>query len=158
MTECPFRAVARLKREEWVLEVEKPEHNHEAIGITGYPAHRKAAMTEAVSNFIANETRIHVRPGQILNALRLDDPEIPLAIKAVYNEKGKQRIQRLNWKKPVQVLMTELSRKEDWYSAHAEDEVHRISHLFFVNMESLRLLALNPEVLIMNCTYKTNRF
>ena len=158
MTECPFRAVARLKAEEWLLEVGKPKHNHEAIGITGHPVHGKEALTETVSKFIANETQIHVRPGQILNALRLDDPDIPLAIKDVYNEKGKQRLERLNWKKPIQALMAELSRQEDWYSAHAEDGVHRLSHLFFANMESLRLLFLNPEVLNMDCTYKTNRF
>ncbi|KAA6413218.1 MAG: hypothetical protein FRX48_02962 [Lasallia pustulata] len=143
--------------QEWLLEVEKLEHNHEAIDITGHPVHRKEALTETVSKFIANETRIHVRPGQIPNALRLDDLDIPLAIKEVYNEKGKQRLERLNWKKPIQALMAELSRQEDWYSAHAEDGVHRLSHLFFANMESLRLLFLNPEVLIMDCTYKTNR-
>ena len=39
-----------------------------------------------------------------------------------------------------------------------EDGVHRLSHLFFSHTESLQLLALNPEVLIMDCTYKTNRF
>ena len=158
MTGCEFKAVARSRDEGWILEVEKPGHNHEAISLTGHPVHRKEAMTDAVSDFIDKETRIHVRPGQILNALQLNNPGIPLAIKDVYNEKGKQHRQRLNFKKPIQVLMTELDKKEDWYSAHAEDGVHQLSHLFFANMEFLRLLSLNPEVLIMDCTYKTNRF
>ena len=39
-----------------------------------------------------------------------------------------------------------------------EDNIHRLSHLFFSHTESLQLLALNPEVLIIDCTYKTNRF
>ena len=41
---------------------------------------------------------------------------------------------------------------------YLEDNTHRLSHLFFSHTESLRLLALNHEVLILDCTYKTNRF
>ena len=41
---------------------------------------------------------------------------------------------------------------------HAEDGINRLTHLFFAHEESLKLLALFPEVIIMDCTYKMNRF
>ena len=41
---------------------------------------------------------------------------------------------------------------------HAEDEINRLTHLFFAYEESLKLLALFPEIIIMDCTYKINRF
>ena len=158
MVGCPFEAVARRKGGEWTLDVKKPEHNHEASSIMSHPTLRKAALTPAVSDFIDTETRIHVRPGQILSALMVNNPELPLDIEDIYNEKARLRRQRLNFRTPILALMEELSRHEDWHTEFLEDGVHRLSHLFFSHTESLQLLALNPEVLIMDCTYKTNRF
>lgn len=60
--------MARSRAEGWILEIEKSEHSHEVIEVMGPLTHRQEALTETVSNFIAIETRIHVRPGQILNA------------------------------------------------------------------------------------------
>ena len=88
----------------------------------------------------------------------VNNPELPLDIEDIYNEKARLRRQRLNFRTPILALMEELSRHEDWHTEFLEDGVHRLSHLFFSHTESLQLLALNPEVLIMDCTYKTNRF
>ena len=54
--------------------------------------------------------------------------------------------------------MEELSRQEYWSMEYLEGNTHRLSHLFFSHTESLRLLTLKHEVLILDCTYKTNRF
>ena len=88
MVGCPFEAVARQKGGEWFLDVKKPEHNHEASSIMSHPTLRKEALTPAVSDFINTETQIHVRPGQILSALMLNNPKLPLDIKDIYNKKA----------------------------------------------------------------------
>ena len=54
--------------------------------------------------------------------------------------------------------MKELLRHEDWHIEFLKDRVYQLSHLFFSYIKSLQLLALNPEVLIMDCIYKTNHF
>ena len=160
MTECPFKVVARRRAASgmWEVDVEVAEHNHGAIGVMGHPAYRKKALTKDISDFIGTETRIHVRPGQILSAIQLENPDIPLDIEDIYNEKASIRRRNLQYGTPIQALMRELSRLEDWTMRHAEDGINRLTHLFFAHEESLKLLALFPEVIIMDCTYKTNRF
>ena len=56
MVNCPFEAVARLRGGEWILDVKKPEHNHEASSIMSHPTLRKNALTPAVSDYIETET------------------------------------------------------------------------------------------------------
>ena len=158
MTDCPFEAVARLQEGVWILDVKKPARNHGAISAMGHPIHRKEAVTAAVSSYIENETRIHVRPGQILSSLRLDNPDLRLDIEDIYNGKAVLRRRKLNYKSPIRALMEELSRQEDWSMEFLEDDIHRLTHLFSSHTESLQLLALNSEVLIMDYIYKTNRF
>lgn len=52
--------------------------------------------------------------------------------------------------------MVELCKHEDWYMACTKDEQGRINRLWFAKTSAQKILKLNYEVLLMDCTYKTN--
>jgi hypothetical protein len=75
----------------------------------------------------------------------------------IYNLKTKLRREFLELLSSIQALIRELNQ-ENWTYAMQKNHENHITHLFFVKMSSEILLKINYEVLIMNCTYKTNRY
>jgi hypothetical protein len=75
----------------------------------------------------------------------------------IYNLKTKFRRESLRFFISIQALIREL-KQEDWTYAIQKDQETRIIHFFFVKNISKILLKNNYEILVMNCTYKTNRY
>ena len=48
--------------------------------------------------------------------------------------------------------------KSKYYFAHKEDNRNYLKYLFFAYLESLKYFQKNPNVLLLNYTYKTNKF
>ena len=48
--------------------------------------------------------------------------------------------------------------KLKYYFAHKEDNSNYLKYLFFAYLESFKYLQKNPNILLLNCTYKTNKF
>ena len=60
---------------------------------------------------------------------------------------------------PVQALVQQLHRREDWFVRLVKNTVtEQIELLFFCRKSSQLILELNWEVLILDATYKTNRY
>lgn len=160
--DCPFSAVAKLNTADdcWYLtDVRNPDHNHVATLAGAHPALRKLAMTVDVRKEIAQQVRVGVSSNQILTTLRLDtDQENPLFKRSdIYNVKSHIRSLALGTYTPVQALLEHLQR-DDWFFKHEEDESHRVTKLFFSRASSQTILKINSEVLLMDCTYKVNRY
>lgn len=58
----------------------------------------------------------------------------------------------------MQALLFELQESEQFRYFYAVDEQMQVTQLFWIHRESFYLLRLNYEVLIMDCTFKTNKF
>ena len=54
--------------------------------------------------------------------------------------------------------MVELGQRNSWFMRHKLDGQNRIARLFFAKTSSQKVLRLNYEVLLMDCTYKTNLY
>jgi hypothetical protein len=54
--------------------------------------------------------------------------------------------------------MTTLEARDDWTYTYRSDATGRVLGLFLAHEQSLDLLQGSPEVLLMDCTYKTNKF
>ena len=76
----------------------------------------------------------------------------------IYNIKAEIRQDGLKGNILIQTLMQELSESDIYNSIYLLRPTHKIIGLFFCYKESQELLKRNPEMLIMDCTYKTNRF
>ena len=75
----------------------------------------------------------------------------------IYNMQAKLRRDRLGAYSPMQTLMHQFDR-DDWFYAFQQNKTARITHLFFFKGISQNVLKTNHEILIMNCTYKINRY
>ena len=45
-----------------------------------------------------------------------------------------------------------------YYFAHEEDDHDHVKYLFFAHPESLKYFQKNPDIFLLDCTYKTNKF
>lgn len=49
--------------------------------------------------------------------------------------------------------------RDNWFTKMLlENETKRVKRLFFVNKHIKKVLCKNSEILVMDCTYKTNRY
>jgi hypothetical protein len=101
---------------------------------------------------------VGTKPSQILSRICIDQPEASLKPQDIYNARAVFRKARLGGLSPVQALVQSLYESPDWEYAMEKDLFDRVTHLFFAHRESLELLKLYPEVLVMDNIYKTNRF
>lgn len=118
-------------------------------------------MTQEVQDNIVNQTRSGALPKQIITSLRLNtDEENPtLKPRDVYNVKFKARSEALGSLTPVQALMQQLHRREDWFVRVVKNTItQQVELLFFCRKSSQLILKLNHEVLILDATYKTNKY
>jgi hypothetical protein len=47
---------------------------------------------------------------------------------------------------------------DDFVREYQVDAIGHVTHLFFASQQSLHLFELYPEVLLLDCTYQTNRY
>ncbi len=75
----------------------------------------------------------------------------------VYNARHRLRIESLAGQTPIQALFSQLSANDfEW--EYLTSEAGNVTHLFFAPMSSIDLVEFYPEVVLLDCTYKTNRF
>ncbi len=66
-------------------------------------------------------------------------------------------LQQLDGRTPIQSLLANFA-SDDFVSEHMLDADNRVTHLFFASRQSLDLYHRYPEVLLLDCTYKTNKY
>ncbi len=101
-----------------------------------------------------------MRPKQIeahLQQTRATAAELPLLTRDLYNVRYQISRELLNGLTPIQALLSQLAA-DDFVWEYQLDSDRRVTHLFFAYRRSLRLYSLYPEVLLLDCTYKTNRY
>ena len=57
----------------------------------------------------------------------------------------------------MEALLDDLSTA-DWVFAVKKDSNNRVQNLFFAHQKQVELLLANPDVLLMDCTYRTNKY
>lgn len=169
-TNCPFSVhLVRQKRDGnvvWKRHVMLPDHNHEAsIAPIAHTSYRK--RTDEALKLIETMTLSGSKARDVLTACRQHGHTV--SARDIYNERYNVWSRKLNGMTPIQALLHELEHhglQEDgtideaksyayWYTT---DEQSRLQNLFFAHPTAMKLLKLNPDVLLLDTTYKTNRF
>ena len=103
-----------------------------------------------------------IAPSKILiNLLKKD---ITIGLKDIYNERQANKKQLLSGLSSIQALLKALReyRGDDlelkYYFTYEEDDRNHVKYLFFAYLESLKYFQKNPNILLLDCTYKTNKF
>jgi len=161
MTDCPFALTITRTAIGWQVEVQDPTHNHGAFAHPAALPHYRQ-RTEETKKTIADISASSIAPSKILTSLLKKD--ITISLRDIYNERQLNKKQLLDGLTPVQALLKALNEhggddlESKYYFAHKEDDSNHLKYLFFAHSESLKYLQKNPDVLLLDCTYKTNKF
>ena len=96
-------------------------------------------------------------PKQIMTALYQQNPSTYVAATDIRNVRKLQRAKYLGSRSPVEALLDDLSTAE-WVFDVKKDSDNRIQYLFFAHQKQVEYLRVNPDVILMDCTYRTNKY
>ncbi len=119
-------------------------------------------MTFEMKSDISRQLTMQTALFKILFTLRLDvvfDDSSLFKSRDIYNLKAKLRREDLESLTLIQALMRELNNQnDDWISSFQKNARDQITHLFFIKESCQFILKINHEVLVLDCTYKINRY
>ncbi len=133
-------------------------HNHGSTRPDVHPSLRQ--LSDSQHEVVVSLTDAGVKPRQIeahLQQSRTTDDEVPLVICDVYNIRHRHLRESLNGRMPIEALLSQLTA-EDFVLDYELDTDRHVTHLFFASRRCLYLFSLYPEVLLLDCTYQTNRY
>ena len=144
----------------WKLSVVNPEHNgHIASSYTAvHPSLRRRAIEKLNWKEIDNLLRAGASPSTILSSIQQKyDGKLPIIPRDLYNRTAKLLKAKLKARTPIQALLTDL-REAGMEPRYQLDDKGHVTHLFFIHPRSLEIWKTHYDVLLLDCTYKTNKF
>ncbi|KAG5567257.1 hypothetical protein RHGRI_002722 [Rhododendron griersonianum] len=154
--ECPFLLKGVKGNDGWTVSVHNGTHNHPpAVYLEGhsYPGRLSAKQTAMLVDLSVSM----VKPKQILSQLKGNDPSNVMTIKHVYNARHKYRVIEKAGRTQMQHLMAQLQHFSyvNWDRSNKDGNV---TELFWAPPCAGEMLRAFLRVLMMDCTYKTNRY
>ncbi|THC88216.1 hypothetical protein EYZ11_012337, partial [Aspergillus tanneri] len=125
--------------------------------ISAYPTLRRQRLL-AKDDEIRSKFKAGLSVRQIRDYLHYKDPGCGIKLKDLYNFKLRLNKEFLAGRIPIQALLTTVKDSGKWLMEYHQDLDGRVTDLFCMHKQSLRLLAKQPYILLMDCTYKTNRY
>lgn len=157
-TGCTFNMIIFQKGDGWILQVKNRHHNHSpSINPSAHNIHRR--RTPAQKECIEAMSRAGIAPKHILTAIRQQDPNTLVSATDIHNDKKVMRISQLQGRTPIEALIDKLSLSSSkWVFDVKTDTGNHVQSSFFSHKKQVELLLANPDVLLMDCTYRTNRY
>lgn len=155
-TDCPFKCRINRADGTYYIKIDEPAHNHQASwSYLKHAIHRRRdTATQAI---IHAQIRANTRPQEIITGLR-QNGGTNILIKDLYNEKRLWRKWQLNGNTPTEALLLQLQQSSEWTFSYLLDEQHKLKHLFFAHNSVISIMQSHPDILMADCTYKSNRF
>ncbi|XP_028075130.1 protein FAR1-RELATED SEQUENCE 3-like [Camellia sinensis] len=155
---CPFllRGEKLPTNDEWMLHVLCGVHNHpSAEHLEGHSFAGRLSKEE--TSLLVDMSKSMVRPKEILVTLKQRNAFNATTIKTIYNARHRHRVVQRAGRSQMQQLLGQLAI-QNYVECHRCDDREIVTDLFWAHPVSLELLRAFPHVLIMDCTYKTNRY
>jgi len=157
--DCSFKLRGKPIKggEGWVLKVICGLHNHElANTLVGHPYVGRLRPDEHA--LVVDMTKSRVKPKNILFTLKEKNEDNVTTLKQLYNTKYTYKRSVRGSRTEMQQLMMLLERDNyiHWHRCHESSRV--VSDIFRTHPDSLKLLNAFSNVLLMDSTYKTNKY
>jgi len=155
---CPFMLIGHMESEDvWRISVSNGKHNHPPA--TYHHGHSMVSrLTQDQYEVTKTLSKSHVKPKEILDHLRREDPTIQTSLKHIYNARNKMKAEALGGRTVIQHLMQNITQNEYLQWHRVDPTGNEINDLMFAHPRSIELLRVFPYVLLMDTTYKTNRY
>ena len=128
-------------------------HNHEpSQDASAHPVHRR--LSQGLSQ-LANLSNAGLAPKEIQTLIRQSGS---LATRQdIYNRIADVRRDACEGQSPIQALANQLDKKGFWSRIQFAPD-GRVTAVLFAHPDSLAYLRAYPELLLLDCTYKTNKY
>ncbi|XP_042752462.1 PKS-NRPS hybrid synthetase cheA-like [Lactuca sativa] len=156
---CNFQLVGLYIKQYdgWTLRVICDQHNHPpAQYMEGHAFARR--LKEREKQLVADLTNMNVTPHDKLSIIKERDVNNVSTLKIIYNERLKLHSSRNYGKTPMQVLMEILNEKHFVTDFSVNSISNELENLFFIHPQSLNIWKAFPHILIIDATYKTNKY
>lgn len=155
-TGCMFRVTLskKLKKRAWEVVVSTEEHNHDLIVYGDAIAKR---LTPNELEFAMKKHQEGMGFQCISHELAVHHGKVHVDTKSVTNAVIAETRRQSNGKSDIQLLSEDLLRNQ--YNVEDRTDLQgRVSGLMIIHPNSLKLVRRFNTVLVMDCTYKTNRY
>nr|KAJ0208461.1 hypothetical protein LSAT_V11C500230070 [Lactuca sativa] len=156
---CPFSLQGKYSPVDnsWKIKMICEFHNHEpSLYLKGHPYPRR--VTEYECRIVEDLLKKNVKPKDILSALKNLNPKNISTLKTIYNADEKLRRREREGKTQMQGVMEFLDQNGYVYYSRANVLTNKLEDLFFAHPISLEIWRAFPHVLLMDVTYKTNKY
>ncbi|KAG6990012.1 PKS-NRPS hybrid synthetase [Fusarium oxysporum f. sp. conglutinans] len=160
-TGCLFSVLAKEDRitGNWLLKhrqgTQFHTHNHEpSLHPTAHPSHRQLSREDQLK--VQNLSNAGIVPKKIRSYLREHSDTIATQ-QDIYNCISESKRALAKGQSTIHALADELN-KEGFWSRICLDDKGVVTAVIFAHPDSLLYVKSYPEVLIMDCTYKTNKY
>ncbi|XP_057444454.1 protein FAR1-RELATED SEQUENCE 5-like [Lotus japonicus] len=158
-TDCKFNLKGRPAKGDrmWRLKVMDGKHNHEpAKSLVGHPY--VGRLTEEEKGLVDTMTSTWTPPRQILATLKENNPGNLTTITQVYSCNKRFKKEERGPLTEMQHLMKKLVEAKYVHFERQQADSSEIRDLFWAHPDAVRLFNTFSHVVIMDCTYKTNRY
>lgn len=160
-TGCKFSVLAKqsLDGNTWVL-THRPDkdctkHNHPpSEGASAHPAHRR--FEDGDIEAISSLTAAGAAPREV-NTYLCNNSDTLATQRDIYNRIAATRRDLRKGQSSIQALVDQMHVEGFWCRVQLDSE-NRLTAIFFAHPDSVAYLQCNPDVLLLDCTYKTNKF
>ncbi len=160
-TGCQFSVLAKesLDKSHWTLSHRSnqacAQHNHlPSPSASVHQVHRQ--LRESDTTIIAGLVAADSRPQEIRTYL-YNVSETLATQQDIYNEIKIIRKNQRQGRSSIETLVEHLEREGFWYRIDVDGDNH-LTRLFFAHPDSLLYLQQNFDILLLDCTYKTNKY
>ncbi|KAK8933214.1 hypothetical protein KSP39_PZI015478 [Platanthera zijinensis] len=156
--ECQFLLLGQRNAcgDEWKIDVKNGKHNHQFVHLE---AHSYATrLTEEEERIVEEMYGSGVKPRKILTSLKNRSSNNASIMRTIYNQKVKLQKRKLDGGTPIQFLYKCIRDAEYSSYNHVNPSTCSLESLYFAHPTSIRLCNMFPDVFVMDCTYKTNRY
>ena len=160
-TGCQFSVLAKQSRDggTWVLShrpnKECAKHNHPpSADPSVHPVHRQVDSQEAA--LISDLALSGTAPREIRSYLH-NHSESLTTQRDIHNRIATTRRELREGQSSIQALVDQLHKQGFWCRVRLDAD-NRLTAIFFAHPDSIAYLQCNPDVLLLDCTYKTNKY
>ena len=142
--------VTQIKKDSdrWLFEVLYSEYNHPlSFDPSAHYEIRNIYKDEAFRKRVADNKRVEIHAKQTYAAFKLKNPNNPITIRDIYNERQRIRRAELNGKTPISALLIALLKRKGYeneffilYEAENGIEGGPLTHLFIAHDKHIDLL------------------
>lgn len=157
--DCKFQLNARQVNEDgqWKLKVICGVHNHPIYdSMLGHSYAGRLQKDE--EDYVIAMSNANSRPKDILCGLKVQFPENKSTVRNIYNARLKNKSIEHAGRTQMQQLMFRLNGHRYHFEYRQCEQTGQVNQLFFAHPDSIKLLRAFPNILFMDCTYKTNRY